>query len=793
MAGAVAKPDAAMGKSPARQARYSADIDARLAAVTAGRIKYADPRSLPSFPSSGLAPGCAAANAAASLGWISRKPVEPWKPERTTSASAAAAMANNYTMSPPREHAMLSDGHRAAMIAVGSAGTFLKQPSTKLSTQQRRSWGNSAAMQAFHTSRPASAEPTKVSHGSFAATQAFNINRSHSMKKTAAPSRQEAGKSLLAAQGAMSSRRRASTYSEIGVKDAHAAEASAAASALNGAVRAHQASLQAKPPLADVGAVSVTTMTRNMFTSHPPVKPEVDEQRFNMRMHQSALDMARKMYRHQQQMVDQTREAHGEETAAAPRSPFLNLQDAAYKQAQNRLSKLHDEHQQGREYQEYYGNETTPRRKFSMTNKLRRRSSENDALNDRERSRKIREQMSIFSTKLSQVDNDKRERDREALLATAQRNVKARLQDMDKDVYHETARARPTSAGEWERKVQQAAQLRHNTGGEKKGQVDVGGGKYVSQEEVDAIATKRVQPVLDDINAKAEAELARQAVLKFDKEEKREDAEKRKYRDREIREVERKTKELDRQDERSRKLQEKREERVKKGEARAAKAEQKRAVKEKRRSKQDSATANHSQDDERSAGVDENLDVGSAQRSPVHPRVETAAGSASAAQLKAELAISPTSKVKGWIKTHFSRGKSISESNDKRGSFSGGAAMRDYRFGMSSSPDNRSTSMRDVAIAGKDDGSKSERTDADKQAAGREWEHDSYGESPISPRTIPPFPRGGKLENNVDEEEVRHSPSISISIEAPKSTEDEMARKSRSPARDSRFREEMDK
>lgn len=246
-----------------------------------------------------------------------------------------------------------------------------------------------------------------------------------------------------------------------------------------------------------------------MYTSHPPVKPETDEER----IHKTAVEMAKKMYQHQQKMLDQTKDQHKDKDTPFA-GTYLNLQDAAYKQAQERLAKLHDEHLQGRDAQEYYGNSPSPRRKFSMTNKLRRRADSDPDPDDKERSEKIRQQMSMFSTKLSQVDTEKRTKDREALLAAAQRNVKARLQGMDEKVFMETGKRNSTMLTDWELKAQQAAQARSDTRAENKGKIDIGGGKFMDPEEINAIAAKRLQPILDDINEKAEIERARLATLK---------------------------------------------------------------------------------------------------------------------------------------------------------------------------------------------------------------------------------------------------------------------------------------
>lgn len=504
-----------------------------------GRLKYADPRSLPSFPSTGLRPDGAAAGAAATLGWNNQKPIELWKPDKLSSASAAAVLAKDYKMAPQWEPSPNSAGHKAALLAVGSASTALKhQPSASDSKNQHEGWGNSAATQAFHANRSASENKNDLSHGGSAATQAFKANRSQSVRDTPnMVSPPPSDRPLLAAKGAMSSNlQRAHSTATASHQHETRRQSTAASNALNGATTAHRASMVIKPSTGDAGAVPVTTMTRNMFTSHPMVKPEVDERANNERLHQSAVEMAKKMFTAQQKMLDQAKDAEGDEAGKAQPPAYLNLQDAAYKQAQERLAKLHDEHQQTREFQEYYGNTQTPKRRFTVTNRLRRKNSD-DTFDDQAESQKIRQQMSMFSNKLSEVDKTKRQQDRDALMAAAQRNVKARLHGMDEKIYKDTGKVNPTLLSEWELKAQNAAQARAVTRSENKGKVDLGGGMFMDPDEVDAIATKRMQPILDDINAKAEAERERVAALKFAEEARKEEAEKQKSRDREMKDL----------------------------------------------------------------------------------------------------------------------------------------------------------------------------------------------------------------------------------------------------------------
>jgi hypothetical protein len=359
----------------------------------------------------------------------------------------------------------------------------------------------------------------------------------------------------MAAKGAMATRPRANTAPSA--KEAYPDEGNAAANALKAAARAHRPKSTALLNK-DAGAIPFTNMDRQMYTSNPPVKSEVDEKNREDVLHASAVAMAKKIFSQQQKVIDQAKKAHASDPSSPRRArsssslsdegrpmQFSTLQDAAYKLAQERLSKLHEDNLKNRDYQEYYGN-TRPQRKFSIRGKLRRRaSSDGDVTEDRERSRQIRKQMSIFSTKLSEVDGKKRQHDRDALLAAAQRNVQASLQGMDDKISAKTGMVPASTLSNWEAKAHAAAQSRSDNRLSKHGKVDIGAGKYMTQEEIDAIATQRVQPVLDEINENAEKEHARQTELRLDAEAKKEAREVEKAREKEIADIAKKLKGMD--------------------------------------------------------------------------------------------------------------------------------------------------------------------------------------------------------------------------------------------------------
>jgi hypothetical protein len=265
--------------------------------------------------------------------------------------------------------------------------------------------------------------------------------------------------------------------------------------------------------------------------------------------------MAKQMYNHQQKQIDAASAAHYG-AIAAHRRPlsiepvgdvqpmrFNNLQEAAQRLAQERLAKLHDEHAKNREYRDYYGSSPQPQSRLSIRGRTRRRASSDGGMDeDREQSNKIRAQMSLFSSNLSQVDEKKRQQDREALIAAAQRNVAKSLQGMDEKVFADTGKVAPSLLSEWEVKAHAAAQAKSDTRMENYGKIHIGGGQFVNQSTVDLVAQRNVQPVLDEINEKAEAERERVAAAKLEQETQARKAADDKVRERENKEISKKLK-----------------------------------------------------------------------------------------------------------------------------------------------------------------------------------------------------------------------------------------------------------
>jgi hypothetical protein len=497
----------------------------------AASLKYASPKDLPSFPSAGLKKDDSAAGTAATLGWSKQKSFERWKPDSSASASRAAMLAKDYKAPPLWQPQQSTSGAKAAVLAAKDARKV------EIWKPEATAWGNSAANLALKNDR----------------------NRGMSLPTDTGHTALGRHGSLMAATGAMSGSRKRSDSTPV-PKQTYPDEVNATANALSAATHANSPSGKTRSGYATTsGASPFVNMPKEMFTSHPPVAPEVDEKRRSDIIHASAVAMAKRMYNAQQRQIDQTSTVHRSEGQAAAMSAhgrqfstpsdesqamrFDSLQEAAQRLAQERLAKLHDEHAKNRDYRNYYGEYSRPTSRLSLRGRMRRRASSDGTLDeDREQSQKIRAQMSIFSNSLSQVDAKKRQQDREALLAIAQRNVTTRLQGLDEKIFKETGKATPSMLNDWEIKAHAAAQKNSDSRMESYGKIDIGGGRYVDKSVVEAAATRNVQPLLDEINEKADKERIHQAEVKLEEEAQKRAAENEKNREKELKEINRRLK-----------------------------------------------------------------------------------------------------------------------------------------------------------------------------------------------------------------------------------------------------------
>ena len=486
-------------------------------------MKYAQPQDLPWFPTVGISDPDSSAGAAASLANTNQKSFEYWKPDYSEPANRSAHLAWDYKAAPLWQPEMSAAGSKAATLAAKHGGDV------NIWRPEATAEGNSAAGQAMRMK---------------------NLSPAVDYGYTADGHR----KALMAATDAMSGRNRSGS-SPI-VTGTYPDRANSAANALNAATVANRPSIKKKsqggsanlPGLSEADATrihdaAITNLGREMYTSHPPVAPEVEEKNRQAGIRAAAISMAKQMYAVQQKAIENAAAVtksdghYAANSAHARKSSFsssvdesvreypqyANLEEAARKLAAERLAKIGDPNAANIAYRDYYGANAPVQSRLSIRGRMRRRASSDGQLPDSDalRSQAIRSQMSIFNNNLAQIDAKKRQTDRDSLMATAQRNVAQRMHGIDEKVFAETGKVSPAMMAEWETKARAKAEADSTARMVNHGKVSIGGGKFMDQSEVDAIARARVQPTLDEITENAEARRARDEEIRLAAEERK--------------------------------------------------------------------------------------------------------------------------------------------------------------------------------------------------------------------------------------------------------------------------------
>lgn len=499
-------------------------------------LKYAKAHELPSFPVVGIDTK-SSASVAALLANQNKKSIEGWKPEQSSAAGKAALLANDLKMAPQWQPEASAAGSKAALLAHRDGVKM------NLWTPEASTAGNSAANIAM---RKKSQEP----------------------KASNAQSEQSKKNAFTAATGAHDASRRKRAQSNPTPVELYPDANNSARNALNAATLAHSPSLRAKPQTvasnepsrASSGAMEAAriqhakSISRDMYTSAPPVALETDEKKHNDALRASAISMAKKIYDVQQQNADGAAgqsAARTGATAAHSQQPastegdikqqamrYIGIQEAAQKLAQERLAKIgYDENAA---YRSYYGYEQPTRSKLSMRRGRNRASSASEAApaNDSDsdeddfRSRRIRSQMDQLNKQVADLDSKKRNDDRKNLLAAAQRKVQAQMQAQDKKIYDQTGKMSPAMINDWDEKARKQAVANSEARMENHGKVHIGNGKWMDQSDIDAIAQARIQPTLDEITEKTEKRRAEDEKRRAEEEERRLDLEEKKRRER---------------------------------------------------------------------------------------------------------------------------------------------------------------------------------------------------------------------------------------------------------------------
>lgn len=484
-----------------------------MAIGAAQSLKYARAQDLPSYPSTGGVQ-LSSAGAAASLASSQRKSFEHWKPGPIPAANKAALLAKDHKMDPLWQPEASAAGAGAALKA--------HQNPIEVEPMQPK-------------------KPAKVSNPGANYDTPEDTHRKAMMAATAVHNRRRSGSAPMQPVSNPDS----TAWALQAANKSHKEGPARVASTVDRPFASGDPGFEA----ARIQNVAKNNVNRQMYSASPPVSIEVQEKNRQDTLRASAVAMAQKMYAIQQKHIDEAAGKSDGQALAASRARsstvtgtssnsvsdehsaygYENLEEAARKLAQERLAKIHDEHA---EYRNYYG-ATSPQRRSRLSMRLsgRRTSSvADDDDSDEENSRRIRSQMSIFKSNIAEVDGKKRQQDRDNLLQIAHRNVDSQISKMDEKVFQDTGKASPAQMEKWEKSAREKAQRDSDQRMQNVGKVHIGGGKYLDQSELDAIARARLQPTLDDITEKAEKQRALDEEKRLEEERQREQAAKEKAR-----------------------------------------------------------------------------------------------------------------------------------------------------------------------------------------------------------------------------------------------------------------------
>lgn len=283
-------------------------------------------------------------------------------------------------------------------------------------------------------------------------------------------------------------------------------------------------------------------LDRDLFTEDPNIQSqaEIDEQRHQAALHASAASFAKSLYVVQKrgEVDPETSSLHDDDAGTAGAATahrrnisttsqtnikeeairYIHLQNTAHKLAQERLAKV-DKDMEAERYREYYGyrNKSPRKSRLSMRGGRKRASSEGQMNSDDEdevQARRIRQQMSQLSTGIDTVSDKQKQEDRARLMAAAEKRVHAQMHDMDEKVFMDTGKPSQAMKDDWEKQAREKAERDRADRERNPGKTHIGGGKYMDDADIQAIAAARLKPTLDELNDTAEKKRARDEEMR---------------------------------------------------------------------------------------------------------------------------------------------------------------------------------------------------------------------------------------------------------------------------------------
>ena len=450
-------------------------------------LKHAKPHELPSYPTVGI-DTTSSGNTAANIATNNFKSFEHWKPGLSSSAGKAALLAHKDGGKVDLWTPSASDhGHTAAGAAMDKQSALSPRLDYGFTNEGRQRALKAATLSVTSRGRSGST-PTPP-------TQLY-------------PDAHNAGHNALNA--AAVAHKPVSRNSPLPTQMSSAANEAARLTHLNSSVN------------------------RNMFSEHPPIEVAAKQQK-----HHHALKGASLATQRQAQEAQTAEHPTNNATANARLYAGAGIQEQAQKLAQERLSKLDPDGVLA--YREHYGySKAQPRSRLSIRNRRarsssggtgRRRSKDDSDDDDATKAGRIRNQMSKFNEQVASVDSQKRKNDRNTLMAAAEKSVRQRMSTLDQQIFDETGKITPSVMEQWEAKARQRAAAESEKRLEHHGMVDLGGGRFMEQSEVEKIAASRMQPTLDEISATAEKQRARDEEVRLDQERRKEETAVQKQRD----------------------------------------------------------------------------------------------------------------------------------------------------------------------------------------------------------------------------------------------------------------------
>ncbi|KAJ5611554.1 hypothetical protein N7528_008659 [Penicillium herquei] len=443
---------------------------------------------------SGGASTLSAASAGAALAHANRKSVDTWRPGRQVAAEKAALHVKDLKDLTPPESPQPTPQYSAVGLGAAILAVREQRNSTFSPTQEAQQQDHARQLQ---------------NKARQAATGAYTTGR---RRADSAPSEQVLASGTPYALRAAGASHRLKTDTEEEDPLDHLD------SAMEASRIRHVANTNAK-----------------LYTSAPPIASEVEERNRQNSLRAAAISMAKDMYDVKApkspasssdsavHAAQRGTELQYRKSISATEGPtarrVMTLQEAAQKRAAEKLALMQDDHT---ELQNYYGTRPQPAKSL-LTTRRRRTSSDADVTQvDAEQSKRIRNQMFSLRTKLDQVD-EKRTKDRELLMAAAQRNVDATMMGMDMKMYADTGRAPPALQREWDEAAQERIRREAEAAeasGARGNRINIGKNQYMDMADVEAVARSRLQPTFDEMTENAEQRRAQELEAQLDAEEK---------------------------------------------------------------------------------------------------------------------------------------------------------------------------------------------------------------------------------------------------------------------------------